>query len=366
MKIASYNVQNLFERAAALSASVDDGEARQALVKQAEINVLLRKQTYDDADRARILELLIELGLRDSDDGNAFVVLRQNHGQLVRRRQDDTVEVVAGGRGDWLGWVEPKMEPVNEVSTQNTARVIVAVDADILGIVEAESRHSLRDFSRVLLRQVGGQPYEHTMLIEGNDDRGINVALQTKEGFAFQELRTHIFDLFAPNRAIFSRDCPEYLVRTPGGSEVLVLVNHFKSKRGGGDAQRLRQATRVQEIVLARLGEHPNIVVLGDLNDTPDSENLKALLSETPMKDISSHPAFDDGGRPGTFGTQSASHKIDYVLLSPDLMAKVTAGGIFRMGVFSASHRWPVFDTITAKREQASDHAAIWAEIDLP
>jgi hypothetical protein len=48
-------------------------------------------------------------------------MLRQNHGQSVRRLQDDTVEVVARGRGDWQGWVEPKMEPVNEISTQNTA-----------------------------------------------------------------------------------------------------------------------------------------------------------------------------------------------------------------------------------------------------
>jgi endonuclease/exonuclease/phosphatase family metal-dependent hydrolase len=365
MKIASYNVENLFERAAALSASADSGAAAEALVKQGEINVLLRKATYDDADRVRILELLTELGLRDSDDGNAFVMLRQNHGQLVRRRQDGAVEVVARGRGDWLGWVEPKMEPVNEVSTQNTARVMKEIDADILAVVEAESRHSLRDFSRVLLRQVGGQPYEHTMLIEGNDDRGINVGLLTKEGFDFDALRTHIFDMFEPNRAIFSRDCPEYLIRTAAGSEVLVLVNHFKSKRGGGDTQRLRQATRVKEIVLERLAEHPNLVVLGDFNDTPDSDNLKPLLDGTPLKDISTHPSFDDGGFPGTFGTQGASNRIDYLLLSPDLTDKVTAGGIFRKGVFSASHRWPVFDTVTTKIAQASDHAAIWAEIDL-
>ena len=365
MKIASYNVENLFERAVALSASADSDEAAQALVKQGEINVLLRKATYDNADRAQILALLTELGLRDSDDGNAFVMLRQNRGQLVRRRQDDTVEVVARGRGDWLGWVELKTEAVDEVSTQNTARVIKEVDADILGVVEAESRHSLRDFSRVLLRAVGGQPYEHTMLIEGNDDRGINVALMTKDGFAFDALRTHIFDLFAPNRAIFSRDCPEYLVRSAAGSEVLVLVNHFKSKRGGGDAQRLRQATRVKEIVNERLATQPNIVVLGDLNDTPDSENLAPLLDDTPMKDVSTHASFDDGGFQGTFGTQGAANRIDYLLLSPALMTKVTGGGIFRKGVFSASDRWPVFDTVTAKHEQASDHAAIWAELDL-
>lgn len=366
MKIASYNVENLFERAVALSASADATAAEATIAAQGEINVLLRKAIYDDPVRARILELLTQLGLRDSDAGSPLVILRQNRGQLVRRHQDGTVEVVAGGRGDWLGWVELKTEAVNETSTQNTARVIKEVDADILGVVEAETRHSLRDFSRVLLRQVGGQPYEESMLIEGNDDRGINVGLIAKEGFDVDNIDTHIFDLVKVNEPIFSRDCPEYLVRGKTGTEVLVLVNHFKSKRGGGDARRLRQATRVKEIVNQRLAEQPNLVVLGDFNDTPDSANLAPLLTGTPLKDISTHAGFDDGGFPGTFGAQGASNRIDYILLSPSLFDNVTAGGILRRGVFSASDQWPMFDTVTKKSEQASDHAAIWAEITLP
>jgi len=213
---------------------------------------------YEDRDRVRILELLTALGLREDDDASPLVMLRQNRGQLVRRRQNGEVDVVAGGRGDWLGWVELKTQAVNEVTTQNTARVIKDLDADVLAVVEAESRHSLRDFSRVLLRQVGGQPYEHSMLIEGNDDRGINVALMTAAAFAIDTIHTHIFDLVKPNQPVFSRDCPEYLIRTTAGSEILVLVNHFKSKRGGGDARRLLQAKRVKEIVEQRLAEHPS------------------------------------------------------------------------------------------------------------
>jgi len=69
------------------------------------------------------------------------------------------------------------------------------------------------------------------------------------------------------------------------------------------------------------------------------------------------------GGFAGTFGTQSAANKIDYLLLSPDLMSRVSTGAILRTGVFSASDRWPMLPTITTKAEQASDHAAIWAEI---
>jgi endonuclease/exonuclease/phosphatase family metal-dependent hydrolase len=363
MKIASYNVENLFERAIAMS-DVPAGE--ETLTAQAEVNGLLRKATYTDADRKRILELLTTLGLRDSDDGKGLAILRQNRGQLVLRHQNGDVEVVASGRGAWVGWVELKVEAVDELATRNTARVIRTVDADVLGVVEAETRGSLRDFSRVMLRRVGGQPYAHSMLVEGNDDRGINVGLMTKEGFEFDVERTHIFDLGGNGEPIFSRDCIEYQLRTKAGTELLVLVNHFKSKRGGGDAKRLRQATRVKEIVNERLAQHPNLVVLGDFNDSPGSSDLVPLLKGTPLKDISTHPKFDDGGFPGTFGPQGAGDKIDYILLSPSLMAKVKRGEIFRKGVFSASRRWPFFDdTIKTKAQQASDHTAIVAELAL-
>jgi endonuclease/exonuclease/phosphatase family metal-dependent hydrolase len=362
MKIASFNVQNLFERAVALSAESDGADA--TLIAQGEINALLRKADYSLDDRKQILELLTKLGLRDDDDGSKLAMLRQNRGKLVLRHQNGQVEIVAGGRKDWVGWVELKTEAVDEVTTRNTARVIHEVDADILGVVEAETRGSLRDFSRVMLRRAGGEPYAHSMLIEGNDDRGINVGLMTKDGFDFDLERTHIFDLGDNDLPVFSRDCIEYAIRTPGGAEILVLVNHFKSKIGGGDKRRLAQATRVKEIVNERLAEHANLAVLGDLNDTPDSANLKPLLDGTPLEDISTHNDFDDGGFPGTFGTQR--DKIDYLLLSPALLAKVTAGGIFRCGVFSASDRWTFFDTIKEKVHQASDHAAIWADIDVP
>jgi endonuclease/exonuclease/phosphatase family metal-dependent hydrolase len=273
---------------------------------------------------------------------------------------------VADGRADWVGWVELKTEPVDVESTRNTARVIHDVDADMIAVVEAETRLALRDFSRVMLRRVGGEPYAHSMLIQGNDSRGINVGLMTKKGFEFEAERTHVFDLDdTTDEPIFSRDCVEYTIRTPDGTELVLLVNHFKSKRGGGDAKRLQQATRVKEIVEERLSQHPNLVVLGDFNDTPDSDNLAPLLQQTALKDISTSDKFDDGGFPGTFGTQGASNRLDYLLLSPDLFHAVTAGGIFRKGVFSASDRWEFYATITTKAQQASDHAAIWAELEL-
>ena len=69
------------------------------------------------------------------------------------------------------------------------------------------------------------------------------------------------------------------------------------------------------------------VAVLGDFNDTPTSAPLAPLLAKTDLRDISTHPGFDDGGRTGTFGTCTAVNKIDYILLSPALYARPPGEG---------------------------------------
>ena len=104
MKIASFNVQNLFERAVALSAAAGGADA--TLIAQAEVNALLRKADYSEGDRTKILQLLTRSGCATTTTAASVVMLRQNRGQLVRRHAERPVEIVARGRKDWVGWVE--------------------------------------------------------------------------------------------------------------------------------------------------------------------------------------------------------------------------------------------------------------------
>ena len=122
-----------------------------------------------------------------------------------------------------------------------TAKVIEDVDADILAIVEAEDRPSLIRFNDELL----GGKYRHIMLVDGNDERGIDVGIMTKPGFPIRSIRSNV-DAEDAQGVIFSRDCCEYAVATPSGAVVKVLVNHFKSQSGGGGDQRKRQADKVR------------------------------------------------------------------------------------------------------------------------
>lgn len=365
MRIATFNVENLFDRARILAAETWEVH-RADLEAYDELTRLLQQEVYAEADRARIAELLVVLGMAGSDTG-PLVRLRQNRGRLVTRPRGGGVQVVAGGRGDWIGWVELVRDSPTELALRHTAQVVADLAPDVLGVVEAESRLALRRFSETLVEPVAGWGFDHAMLVDGNDDRGIDVGLLTR-GRPVECVVSHVDDVVEGQR-VFSRDCPELEVRLPSGRRLVVMVNHLKSKGYGGLKEsariRRRQAQRVRELYDARLAAGDDlVVVMGDLNDTPDSDALAPLLVGGP-RDISEHPAFDDGGWPGTYTTGRAGNKIDYILCSPAVFEAVTAAGVHRRGVWTASGRWEMYPTLTREVDAASDHAALWADVDL-
>jgi len=369
MRIASFNVENLFSRARVMNLE-SWSEGKPILADYSSLNARLQKLVYTQADKQAILAAIDRLGLSRSDESK-FVILRQNRGRLLTRPKSGPPQVVAAGREDWVGWVELTTETVNDVAIQMTAKVIQDVNADILAVVEAEDRIALRHFNEQLLQPINAS-YSGIMLIDGNDDRGIDVGLMTKPGYTIESITSHVDDL-EDDRKIFSRDCPEFTIRIDGAANVLVLVNHFKSKGYGSqaqsDARRKAQAQRVREIYDLRKSQGIELIaVLGDFNDTPDSGPLTPLLADgSDLQDISVHPQFQSDGRPGTYGSGAKSNKIDYLLLSPKLFERVTSGGIWRKGVWGGTNGtlFPHYDEIKKPSQSASDHAAIWADIGI-
>ena len=369
MRLASFNVENLFARPKAMAAEEGaSAERAAALAAHAEVSTLLDRMSYLGVEE-RILELLEALGVKRSDTAGRYAQLRKIRGQLLTRPRTGEVRLVAKGRGDWIGWVELKKVPVKAVATDNTARVIDELNAEVMTVIEADNRPDLAMFAKSTMLHINALPYAQVMLVEGNDERGIDVGLLARPAFPIREIRTHIFDEDEQGQ-VFSRDCCEYHLETPRGDRLVVMANHFKSKGYStpGDPQggkrRARQAARVRQIYEERLTEgFKYIAITGDLNDTPDSPSLKQLLDAPGLSDISAHPAFEWNGRLGTYG--SGDEQIDYILLSGPLFGKATGGGIFRKGVWRGSRTkdpWEIFPTLTAKEEEASDHAAIYAD----
>ena len=371
MKIAAFNVENLFDRARAFNA--EDGVASRVLEQAAELNALFEKPSYSDTDKAEMIRLLGALDLGKSDTGD-YVLLRRIRGRVVRRPRNGPVEIVAAGRDDWVGWIEARTEPVNEIAIDNTGRVIRDVGADVLAVIEAENRTLLEQFSAIVLHKVGGRPYEAAMLLDGNDQRGIDVGVMATNGYRIGAIVSHVYDRGPDGGTIFSRDCPEYEILTPPGARAWVLPNHFKSKFGGNDAasqaRRTAQAERTAEIYGALVARGERFVaVLGDLNDTPESAPLRPLLRDTDLRDVSVHASFDTGefAGKGTFGLGNDTQKIDYLLLSPALFERVRTAGLFRKGAWPGRRpvRWTVYPELTREVHVASDHHVIWADIEI-
>lgn len=371
MRIATYNVENLFTRAKALN--LDSlAEGRPVLERFSEINALLEKIEYGADDKKRILQLMKLLGIERKDDAGAFVTLRQNRGRLLKRGAFGGTEIVARGRTDWSGWVEMKTELVNEIATRNSAQVVRDVNADVLGVVECEGRAALVQFSEKLLPAVGGLPYAESMLVDGNDTRGIDVGVLTRSGYKIGWMRSHVDEKSATGYPVFSRDCPEFAIWTPSKATVWVLVNHFKSKGYGSqeasNARRWLQAETVRTIYeRLKLEGATMIAVIGDLNDTPASEPLAPLFRDTDLKDVTTHPRFTSDGRSGTYQNGTANDQIDHILLSPALFDRVSQGGIWRRGVWGGRNGtlWEVYPEMTSSYHAASDHAVVWCDVEV-
>jgi hypothetical protein len=66
MRLASFNVENLFQRARALDAT-DWDAGRPVLERQARLNAILGEAAYSATDKTQILDLLGQLGLSAAD-----------------------------------------------------------------------------------------------------------------------------------------------------------------------------------------------------------------------------------------------------------------------------------------------------------
>ena len=387
MRIAAFNVENLFDRAKAFNED-SASDAQRAIRAVADLNSIFEEEDYTTARKNKMLTLVETLDLNRFNEG-PLARIRTIRGKIFKRPRSGGIEVVADGRADWIGWTELKTAPVDEVAILNTGRVIRDVDADILAVIEAEDRVSLKNFTDFVFDRVTEElppmqrpePYTSVMVIDGNDTRGIDVGLMTKPGIDIGLMQSHIHDLKPDGNPIFSRDCPEYAVKFPDGELIWVLPNHFKSKFGGNNpasiAKREAQATRTAEIYRRLRNEgNDNVVVLGDFNDTPDSAPLQPLLGATDLQDVTRHPRFEVGefNVPasntnkgiGTFNLGNDNDKIDYLLLSPALFDRVTSAGLFRKGAWPgvSPRRWTVYNELVEKVHVASDHHVIWADID--
>lgn len=371
MRLATFNVENMFERPKAMNMDTW-AEGKAILEDFKRLNELIQEPEYSEGIKTELLEVMKRNKGLVANGESKYMRLRGIRGDFIKRPRNKPAEIVAAGRGDWIGWFELIKESVKETATENTGRVIGLLSTDVLCVVEAENRIVLKRFSQDVLPKVEVEPFAHIMLIDGNDDRGIDVGLMSKREYSIVRMLSHVDDE-DDEGTIFSRDCAEYEIQTAQNKRLLLLINHFKSKGYGKPeetaAKRLRQALRVRKIYEERINAgYEYVAIAGDLNETPEKQPMDPLVRDgSTLTDIMTHPKFRGDGRPGTYGNGTQSGKLDYILMSPKLSEKVIKGGIERQGVWGGKNGtlFPHLPSIKTLKDAASDHAALWVDLSI-
>ena len=376
MRLSSFNLENLFRRPAFMNTPPQ--KSMQVLTDYYELSHLIQNDVYSEETKKVIIDIVSKYpGLKSGKNNDQFIRLNEIRDRLLFVNEEEiSINQRINGRSDWIGWFELYAEQVKETAIENTARVINAVGADVLCAIEVENRLSINKFNENVIPQVGGEKFMYTMVIDGNDDRGIDVGILTKSTCEILSIATHVHD-YDHGEKIFMRDCAEYKIKTPKGNSILVLVNHFKSQSAKNDEEtkennrlRKREATKVREIYEERLKQEIEfIAVVGDLNIDPSHDSLQPLLGNgSSLLDVMRHEKFKDEYQLSwTYKRRDTESKLDYILLSPKLQEKVVGAGIERHGVWGKGGEEPYerFPEMKDELDAASDHAALWVDLDV-
>jgi endonuclease/exonuclease/phosphatase family metal-dependent hydrolase len=252
---------------------------------------------------------------------------------------------------------------------------ITQMDLDVLAVQEAEDIEALSDFNRVHL----GGLYPHVTLIEGNDTRFIDVGVLSKLPIGAVTSWQHERHQDDPGQRVFARDLLEIEILNQARTKRLFTLynNHLTSQfvdpldqdpigAAAAKARRRKlQSDKIADVVEARTRPDSRYVIVGDFNDTPDSDPLKPLVgsalglvdglsdpTETrPAKADVPPPAsaawthrFKESGQPARY------ELFDQIWLSPSLAARQTGAFIERR---------------TKHSGDGSDHDPAWVVLDV-
>jgi exonuclease III len=355
MRIATYNVNNLFERAKLLELEGFSEKTTSILNDINKLNKLLKATDYSPVKKD--IEALLEKYF-SSNIKNTYFKIIQIKGKLFSL-DENGIQLIAKGRKDWKGWAELITNDVNDVAFQNTGRVISEIKPDVMCMVEVENWSALDNFNRYLLNN----HFKYNMAYKGNDNRGMELGIYSN--YAISNFRSYAFETYQKDgsfRKVFNRDCAEYEVQLNDNHKLYLLCNHFKSNGYGSEtennAQRKKQAEKVNEILKKFNLKKDYVVVSGDFNDTPDSQTLQPLLSNPNLINI----VENINGPKGTYLNKDV--QLDYLLVSLPLYGKITNVGIERRGIYNNGQIEP-FETVTNESNNASDHALVWADFNI-
>lgn len=372
MKIATYNVENIFHRDEQL---VKKNISQSMSDWMQELEDLLRKDMRQDDDYGRMRELSFLLGFHKSAV-DPYVVMRRKAGQLFLQQREKCFDYRASELNSWNGWIKLATRPIPEIAVQNKAKVISEVNPDILVLQEVEDRHALLDFnSRYLPEEVR---FTEVIVVQGNDPRSLDMGIMLKRGYSLENVTSHSNE-YDEGGKLFDKDFQEYRVKNSKGDAIAIFSTHLcgmDKDRQISDGKRKDQSNRVAEVYqeLSMRGFRKN-VLLGTFNAPSYCDSISPILRGLEVTEVKKHKNFRvdiDAGLDASYHSLGAYRvgvnlkQKDYLMLSPDLFKSIKSAGLNRKGIWpEKKDQFRTYSSLSCESHQASSHPMVWVDLDL-
>jgi endonuclease/exonuclease/phosphatase family metal-dependent hydrolase len=232
---------------------------------------------------------------------------------------------------------ESRPHPKSPEAKAKVCESILALKPDVVALQEIGTTNALLELRDSL--KAGGLDLPYWEHVTGFDTN-IHVAVLSRFPFTARRPHTKESFLLSGRRFHVSRGFAEVEIKVDANYSFTLITAHLKSKRTIPEADetemRLREARALREIIDADLSANPNLnlIVLGDLNDSVNSDSTRTVIGRGKHKLIDTRPSERNGDHawqphPGSsprtvawthfYGIEDNYSRIDYILLSPGM-----------------------------------------------
>lgn len=379
IRIATFNVENLFSRLAfADDVPMDD--------------MIVGNYEFTDAAELKLARRIVEAAA--SDDKRQLTAL-----------------ALHAARADVICLQEVDNKAALEVFYQRYLKRMIEPDVarERKAILRAAGRSGNEANMDALYAADRNHYFDWRVVVEGNDGRGIDVAVMSKLPISvrthahrtFQELGVWNEELrgyrdraggrdrrLSPSDRVFMRDCLEIDLKFQG-RPLTIYTTHLKSMHPDREftrPYRRAEALAIKKIIAERFGAHAgdaNWIICGDMNDYVEIDGLPVVDEKGRIVpsalDVLTQDGFSENvvrRRPEDdrwttyYGPDDQYAQLDMMLLSPalaqanrDMVPEIVRGGQPYRATRYTGERFP---RVGWDRPKASDHAPVVCEIIIP
>ncbi len=364
MKIATYNIQNIFRRDKRLLQN-HLLESMKTWMKEFEILRLKARRTEAEYETMRELAPLLDFDNRLSI---SYLEKQKQIGDFYIEESKRITE-----KKDSLSNTQNTTRGIHQSVIRNKTKAILEVNPDVLFLQEVENRASLLAFNKQYLDNEYTQGY----CIETNDKQSRHLGVLLKDGYTVLSIKSHSSDLDHRGKYLFNFDLQEYEIAAPSGNIVWVLNTHLREQLKPEKKSKFIRKLQVEKIIEVYNDHikkgHQNIIILGSFNVPSYDSSIVPLIDHKDLKQITKHLTFSatlDKGKDGSYGSMQG-YKMgvnlkqqDYILLSSNLFKNIKESGLNRNYIFpKTALQWTTSKSLKSHCQMASNHPILFFKI---